>query len=145
VPEKSAQGFLCFGGEWFGDSRWLLRQGSGVAGGKKVRNHSVEAIMERQSKKRGFVEMELKYCERCGGLWLRQNGEHSVYCGPCIPKVAEEALERHAAGMSRLVRDHMERQSIESVVMPMEVEATLAEFERELEHLLVLGVAGGNA
>jgi hypothetical protein len=29
------------------------------------------------------IQMELKYCERCGGLWLRIRGSELVYCGPC--------------------------------------------------------------
>jgi len=33
--------------------------------------------------------MELKYCERCGGLWLRASGEGMVYCEKCQPLVAE--------------------------------------------------------
>ena len=36
-----------------------------------------------------IVEMELKYCERCGGLWLRPVGEEEVYCAACVPKMAE--------------------------------------------------------
>jgi hypothetical protein len=27
--------------------------------------------------------IELKYCERCGGLFLRLIGASLVYCGPC--------------------------------------------------------------
>jgi len=33
------------------------------------------------------VRMELKYCERCGGLWARECGGGVVYCGHCQPKV----------------------------------------------------------
>jgi len=33
--------------------------------------------------------LELKYCERCGGLWLREKGETQVYCAPCALEVAE--------------------------------------------------------
>jgi Zn-finger nucleic acid-binding protein len=29
------------------------------------------------------VELELKYCERCGGLWLRPQGANRVYCAGC--------------------------------------------------------------
>ncbi len=29
------------------------------------------------------VFMELKYCERCGGLHLRRRGEPAAYCRPC--------------------------------------------------------------
>lgn len=30
-----------------------------------------------------MVQLELKYCERCGGLWLRQQGVDEVYCAFC--------------------------------------------------------------
>lgn len=35
------------------------------------------------------IEVELKYCERCGGLWLRPRGATEVYCRDCTPKMAE--------------------------------------------------------
>jgi len=35
------------------------------------------------------VRMELKYCESCGGLWLRECGAGVVYCGNCQGKVAD--------------------------------------------------------
>lgn len=34
------------------------------------------------------VRMELKYCEHCGGLWVRESGA-GVYCAKCEPKVAD--------------------------------------------------------
>ncbi len=34
------------------------------------------------------ISMELKYCERCGGLWLRREGEPGVYCAECRARVA---------------------------------------------------------
>lgn len=33
--------------------------------------------------------VELKYCEHCGGLWLRECGAGAVYCPKCQPKVAD--------------------------------------------------------
>ncbi|HEX6503432.1 MAG TPA: hypothetical protein VF011_09295 [Terriglobales bacterium] len=36
-----------------------------------------------------FIELELKYCERCGGLWLRIVGEERVYCAACVPQMAQ--------------------------------------------------------
>ena len=36
-----------------------------------------------------IVEVELKYCERCGSLWLRPRGQSGVYCESCIPQMAE--------------------------------------------------------
>ena len=35
------------------------------------------------------LRMELKYCERCGGLWLRQCGAGVVYCANCEREVAD--------------------------------------------------------
>jgi Zn-finger nucleic acid-binding protein len=40
------------------------------------------------------VELELKYCERCGGLWLREHGSEEVYCAACVPKMAELPVGR---------------------------------------------------
>ncbi len=42
----------------------------------------------RDSEKRS-ARVELKYCERCGGLWLRECGAGQVYCAKCQPLVAE--------------------------------------------------------
>ena len=45
----------------------------------------------------GEVPMELKYCERCGGLWLRPQGEDVVYCRGCLEHMAAwRAGERYA-------------------------------------------------
>jgi hypothetical protein len=34
-----------------------------------------------------IVELELKYCERCGTLWLRPCRNEQVYCSPCTMKM----------------------------------------------------------
>jgi hypothetical protein len=36
----------------------------------------------------GFILMELKYCERCGGLWLRPRGSGLIYCPSCARALA---------------------------------------------------------
>ena len=33
--------------------------------------------------------LELKYCERCGGLWLREKGCEEVLCEACSARKAE--------------------------------------------------------
>ena len=49
--------------------------------------------------------LELKYCERCGGLWLRLKNESGVHCGSCrehfakLPKRGEGG-----SGKSRRVK-----------------------------------------
>jgi Zn-finger nucleic acid-binding protein len=37
----------------------------------------------------GELRVELKYCERCGGLWLRECGTGRVYCASCEREVAD--------------------------------------------------------
>jgi hypothetical protein len=47
---------------------------------------------------KGFL-VELKYCERCGGLFLRARGSGAEYCGGCQTHVDE--LPRRAERTSR--------------------------------------------
>ena len=49
-------------------------------------------------------KVELKVCERCGGLWLRPGGSRWIYCGPCKAKLEElppPALRPTRATMTR--------------------------------------------
>lgn len=55
--------------------------------------------------------VELKYCERCGGIFLRRPGEQKVFCMLCSLHVArqfavEEMRERslHAARKAKTLR-----------------------------------------
>jgi hypothetical protein len=51
----------------------------------------------RRNQKEGEVKevrVELKYCERCGGLWVRECGAGEVYCGSCQAKMAELPISR---------------------------------------------------
>ena len=34
------------------------------------------------------IQVELKYCERCGGLWLRPRGTDGVHCASCHARLA---------------------------------------------------------
>lgn len=36
-----------------------------------------------------IVQLELKYCEYCGGLWLRRRGDSEVYCAACVPYIVQ--------------------------------------------------------
>ena len=36
-----------------------------------------------------LVPMELKYCERCGGLWLRESEHEEIYCPGCRPEMVD--------------------------------------------------------
>ena len=41
-----------------------------------------------------IIWMELKYCERCGGLWMRPRGTGEVYCPACVDEVSELPVGR---------------------------------------------------
>jgi hypothetical protein len=78
------------------------------------------------------VGVELKYCEHCGGLWVRECGAGTVYCEKCQPKVADLPAAKMRRGRLALpVRPHT---AVEDY-----------EFEIELEDLKDLEAAGGVA
>jgi hypothetical protein len=39
-----------------------------------------------------IIRLELKYCERCGGLWLRERGTGRVYCAVCTSEMSNYSL-----------------------------------------------------
>jgi Zn-finger nucleic acid-binding protein len=41
------------------------------------------------------LQLELKYCERCGGLWLRPVGGGQVYCVACGREMAKMPAASH--------------------------------------------------
>jgi hypothetical protein len=38
------------------------------------------------------IHVELKYCERCGGLWLRPQQAGGVYCFGCRVRLADRPV-----------------------------------------------------
>ena len=70
---------------------------------------------------------ELKYCERCGGLWFRPAGEEEVYCPSCVPMMAEFPVRE-------------KRRRIAGLPLPEELQV-----EGRIEELLGLWAVGGNA
>jgi hypothetical protein len=45
--------------------------------------------MKAESSTTKLLSLELKYCERCGGLWLRPVGGGQIYCVDCGRSMAE--------------------------------------------------------
>jgi uncharacterized Zn finger protein (UPF0148 family) len=39
-----------------------------------------------------LFRIELKYCERCGGLFFRRDGNPQVYCVTCKPLMDQVAV-----------------------------------------------------
>jgi len=60
----------------------------------------LEAIMEIDEHM--VVLLELKYCERCGGLWVRQLQSDEIYCASCALEMSEVAIPRKRKNISRL-------------------------------------------
>jgi hypothetical protein len=52
------------------------------------------------------IQLELKYCERCGALWLRHCGEQQVYCAPCDLEVLDLPTPRRMTSRPRLPGNH---------------------------------------
>lgn len=52
------------------------------------------------------LHVELKYCERCGGLWLRPCGSQCVYCAMCALAMSEFAASRKSKRRARLPVNH---------------------------------------
>lgn len=48
------------------------------------------------------IELELKYCERCGGLWVRSQRNAQVYCRHCIQEIAMMAPATRRRANARL-------------------------------------------
>jgi hypothetical protein len=57
---------------------------------------------DRRESEQGGVRVELKYCEHCGGLWLRALGAGGVYCDKCQAKVADLPVPKKKPGRVRL-------------------------------------------
>lgn len=81
------------------------------------------------------VHMELKYCEHCGGLWIRERGAGNVYCDHCQSKVADLPAPKMKPGRLTLpVRPH-------TAVEDYEVEI----YDDDDDHMDFEAAAGGAA
>jgi len=58
-----------------------------------------------------IVRMELKYCERCGGLWMRTQGTEDVYCPICALEMLDLPARRRRRKPHLLVNDRIEIKS----------------------------------
>jgi hypothetical protein len=74
-----------------------------------------------------LVQLELKYCERCGGLWLRLRGAPDVYCAACAEEMFDLPSPPKKTTRPRLPVNHK-----------VEIKAQRAE-------IVVICGAGGNA
>jgi hypothetical protein len=61
---------------------------------------------EHKDKGNNEVGVELKYCEHCGSLWVRERGAGTVYCDRCVEKVADLPAPKTKRGPMLPVRPH---------------------------------------
>ena len=74
------------------------------------------------------AEVELKYCERCGCLWLRPKGVGEVHCAGCRVYVAQmvRVLEERAR------RPRLPRPKREDIQSQMQIASLQGIAEREV-------------
>ena len=58
-----------------------------------------------------IIHLELKYCERCGGLWMRTRGTGEVYCPSCASEMSDLPVGRPKRRPHLLVNDSVEVKS----------------------------------
>ncbi|HVN19980.1 MAG TPA: hypothetical protein VMU05_14440 [Dongiaceae bacterium] len=68
------------------------------------------------------VRVELKYCEACGGLWVRECGAGAVYCEKCQARVDELPFQKKRPGRVRLPQGP--REEMEAYRIVFDEEAT---------------------
>ena len=57
-----------------------------------------------------IIRLELKYCERCGGLWMRAQGSGDVHCPSCALEMQDLPSHRRRKPLL-LVDDRVEIKS----------------------------------
>lgn len=68
------------------------------------------------SQAESMVGLELKYCEQCGGLWLRRRGDGGCYCAACarfLEDIPPRPPDNRRRGGSGPLRRRMRRQQRE--------------------------------
>ena len=83
----------------------------------------------REDEDKGTVRVELKYCERCGGLWVRECGAGEVYCERCRGPVEDLPIPKRKP----------------AVKLPVKKRATIDKYEFHQDGSLDLEAAGGAA
>jgi Zn-finger nucleic acid-binding protein len=60
---------------------------------------------ETERRSAAEVQFELKYCERCGGLWLRPMRGEQIYCGACWSEMKKLPPVSHRAESTRVPKE----------------------------------------
>ncbi len=71
-----------------------------------------------------IIHFELKYCERCGGLWLRPHGDEEVYCRSCrlrrveLGRSPEKPAPKRRRGQRRPAQFSLRIESLQALEEP---------------------------
>ncbi len=65
---------------------------------RRVNEERMKTASKQEGKVTNEAQFELKYCERCGGLWLRPVGGEQVYCVVCSRQMADLPPASHEVG-----------------------------------------------
>ena len=74
-----------------------------------------------EGKEAAIIQLELKYCERCGGLFLRRLEVGEVYCANCAEQMVDPRWMRRAKIRPRLGLNSDGRRLLE-VIKPVSTE-----------------------
>jgi hypothetical protein len=66
-----------------------------------------------------IIWLELKYCERCGGLWMRVRGTDDVYCPSCVSEMLDFPTTRRKRKPQLLLDDGAEIKSQSEELPPI--------------------------
>ena len=86
-----------------------------------------------------FVGLELKYCEQCGGLWLRRRGSEECYCAACarfLEDIPPRPRDNRRRGGSGPLRRKMRKQHREpgTELAPLEYVVAAMQQEKREDH-----------
>ena len=73
---------------------------------------------DQSGKGKNEIGVELKYCEHCGGLWVRERGA-GVYCNNCQSRVADLPASKKQPGR---------------IILPVQPPAAIEDYEFEIDN-----------
>ncbi len=80
------------------------------------------------------VGLELKYCEQCGGLWLRRRGSEECYCAACARFLEEMPpcrRDNRRRGGSGPLRRRMKQREPGTELAPLEYVVAVRQKEEQ--------------
>ena len=87
------------------------------------------------SQRDSAVGLELKYCEQCGGLWLRRQGSQECYCAACarfLEEIPPRMPDNRRRGGSGPLRRRMKKQREPGTeLVPLEYVLSMQQEEKE--------------